>query len=1192
MGITKFTPDGSALIYSTYLGGSDNETPNSLVVDAQDNLIIYGVTYSADYPVTAGAFGTTYNGAGDIVVTKFNSTGTALIGSTYVGGTGSDGINFDPTEFTSGNLKRNYGDQNRGEVNVDDQGTIYVVSCTMSTDFPVTSVAFQTTSGGAQDGCVFKLNSNCTQMMYCSYIGGANDDACYSCDLGPNGVLYVAGGTMSTNFPTTSGTLNTTYLGGTYDGFVSEINASGSQLLASTYIGTAGNDQVYCVKLDLSNNVYFMGQTNGQYPVQNAAYSNANSGQFIVKANPSLTSVFYSTVFGNGSGAPNISPTAFLVDTCENVYVAGWGDATTSIFTQINGTFYNGMFNMPLTPDAGQSTTDGTDFYFFVLARDAQNILYGSYFGGNGAIEHVDGGTSRFDKRGVIYEAICAGCGGNSLTPTTPGAWSTTNKSSNCNELGLKIAFNQTIPRVTVQAYPRATGCVPLTVQFNGVIVNATTIAWNFGDGTGSTLNNPVHTYTDTGVYNVTLIGTNSCNLSDTAFTTVTVRDDSLSANFLPQIHINCDSNLVSLTASAFATTQYLWNMGDGTTYTTQSVTHTYPSPNTYNVTLILTDSTKCNLKDTFNAPVLIPPHISAAFTISGSRGCIPYTVNFSTQQVSTASYYWTLGDSTTANTSNFTHTYTYADTFPVRLIVVDSTSCNVTDTSNTIIITIDSFAHADFHFSRTFFNCDSVLVTVWTTYRGATSQLWDMGDGTILSTVDTVSHMYTIAGTYTITHYITDTRMVCKMNDTAQIAVSLVPLHVTLSIPDTGGCLPFTAHFTGNSALLSTNYFWFFGDGDSTNGGVVSHTYQATGTYHVRVIAIDTNACVGADSVFAIITVINDSVHAAFQLNVLHDCDSMLVVNLVNQSVNALQYSWSLGDGTVSSQTDVNHTYNLPGTYTIKLIVVDTNRCHPIDSIAKTVTMLPNALVDFTADSVCFGKAVQFVNYSNRAAHFTWYFGDNKVSTQYSPSHIYTIAGSYDVHLVIVDTTTCNVSDTATHTIEVYHTPIAGFLLTTDTFKYNTPVQFTDNSIYYTQLQWSFGDGSTSNETNPIHTYETIDTMNLCIIASNPTCADTLCKDIFIKFIPLIGVPNAFSPNGDGINDVVKVEGMGIVELTFRIFNRWGELVFETHDINQGWDGVYKGALQEMDVFTYTVQATLINGQVVPLKGNITLLR
>jgi len=106
------------------------------------------------------------------------------------------------------------------------------------------------------------------------------------------------------------------------------------------------------------------------------------------------------------------------------------------------------------------STVDGTDFYFFVVNKNAQNLLYGSYFGG-AAIEHVDGGTSRFDKRGVIYEAICAGCGGNSFTPTQPGVWSPNNgNTANCNELGLKIAFNLTGTDVKLNASPRTNGCV------------------------------------------------------------------------------------------------------------------------------------------------------------------------------------------------------------------------------------------------------------------------------------------------------------------------------------------------------------------------------------------------------------------------------------------------------------------------------------------------------------------------------------------------------------------------------------------------------------------------------------------------------------------------------------------------------------------------------------------------------------
>ncbi len=381
MGITKFSADGTQLLYSTYIGGTDNETPHSLVVDAQNNLIIYGVSYSSDYPVTANAFDQTNNTNGDIVVTKLNAAGTALLGSTFIGGTSMDGINFDPQEFSIGNLKRNYGDQNRGEVNVDAAGNIYVASCTKSADFPVSAGAIQTTNNGNQDGCAFKLNTDCSQLLWCTYLGGSNDDACYSLDLGPNGTLYVAGGSMSSNFPTTAGALHTSYMGGQYDGFMALINASGTQLLNSTYMGTGGDDQVYFVKLDALGNVYCVGQTTGNYPVVNATYSNPASGQFITKLNPALNSVFYSTVFGNGNGLPNISPTAFLVDTCENIYVAGWGNSTNSIFSQY-GFPANNMFNMPLTSDAYQSTTDGIDFYFIVLSKNAQNLLYGSYFGG------------------------------------------------------------------------------------------------------------------------------------------------------------------------------------------------------------------------------------------------------------------------------------------------------------------------------------------------------------------------------------------------------------------------------------------------------------------------------------------------------------------------------------------------------------------------------------------------------------------------------------------------------------------------------------------------------------------------------------------------------------------------------------------------------------------------------------------
>ena len=172
-------------------------------------------------------------------------------------------------------------------------------------------------------------------------------------------------------------------------------------------------------------------------------------------------------------------------------------------------------------------------------------------------------------------------------------------------------------------------------------------------------------------------------------------------------------------------------------------------------------------------------------------------------------------------------------------------------------------------------------------------------------------------------------------------------------------------------------------------------------------------------------------------------------------------------------------------------------------------------------------------------------------------------------------------------------HDPVANFNLTADTVNYEAPVVFTNASSYYTQLQWNFGDGTPgSDEANPTHIYEKPGWMKVCLTASNDLCADSFCKEIFVDFKPLIGVPNAFSPNGDGVNDVVFVEGKGIAELVFRIYNRWGEKVFETHDQSVGWNGYYKGVLQEVDVYSYAVEATFINGQTVPLKGNITLLR
>ncbi len=179
------------------------------------NLIIAGRTHSTNYPVTPGAYQPANAGGWDIIVTKLNSSGTALIGSTYMGGSNDDGLNFDSTEVGYGHLKYNYGDDARSEVQVDNAGNIYVAGCTSSPNFPTVSAFGTTFGGGLQDGVVFKFNSTLTSLLWSTYIGGSGSDAGYVLAFNTSQTsVYVAGGTNSTNFPVTAGTLHGTYQGG------------------------------------------------------------------------------------------------------------------------------------------------------------------------------------------------------------------------------------------------------------------------------------------------------------------------------------------------------------------------------------------------------------------------------------------------------------------------------------------------------------------------------------------------------------------------------------------------------------------------------------------------------------------------------------------------------------------------------------------------------------------------------------------------------------------------------------------------------------------------------------------------------------------------------------------------------------------------------------------------------------------
>ncbi len=528
VGISKWSPDGTDLIWSTYIGGTGNEAPHSLVVNSDHELFILGSTGSFDFPITPGCFDPDFNGGvpasfplgsgfdfpngADAFISHLNIGGSALIGSTFFGGTGSDGLNIGDGLF------HNYGDQFRGEIALDANEDPVIATSTSSIDLLTSPGAPQSGYGGGQQDAFFlRMNAGLTSLLWGTYHGGSGHDSGYGIQLNSTGEIYVTGGTTSNDLPSAgspfSGSNN-----GAVDGFIARYDPTGSTLLSTTYVGTPQYDQSFFVQLDTSDDVYVVGQTRGNFPITPGKYAVAGSSQFIQKFQPDLSASLWSTRIGNGNGDEDISPSAFLVSDCGQIYFSGWGGNTNNNATPDNST----TIGLPVTPDAFQPTTDGSDFYLMVLEPDADGLDYATFFGGGMSGEHVDGGTSRFDKNGKVYQAVCAGCGGLSDFPTTPAAWSETNNSFNCNLGVFKFDLSKVIAVISIDGPDSI--CAPATVQFESASSGGDTYNWTFGDGGQSTAEAPTHTFTEPGEYTVTLIVTDSydCVIGDTASIVIT----------------------------------------------------------------------------------------------------------------------------------------------------------------------------------------------------------------------------------------------------------------------------------------------------------------------------------------------------------------------------------------------------------------------------------------------------------------------------------------------------------------------------------------------------------------------------------------------------------------------------------------------------------------------------------------------
>ncbi len=325
--VAKLNPAGNSLIYSTYLGGAANDSGNAIAVDSSDNAYVAGYTYSSNFP-TLGAYQTSNHGPQNAFVTKLGPTGIVVY-STYLGGNGNDAA---------------------AAIAVDSTGNVYVAGGTTSTNFPTASPA-QAASGGGQDAFITKLNLFENVLLYSTYLGGSGGaagsmEAATAITVDATGAAYVTGVTNSTNFPVTSGALQTTNMG-EGDGFVTKLNPAGSAWVYSTYLGGSSVDYASGIAVDFLGNAYVAGYTASPDFWSLNAVQAANGGlynAFVTKLNPAGTGLLYSTYLG---GSSSDSAAALAVDSLGNVFVAGLAQSTNfpvlNAFQTVNGGSYSGF---------------------------------------------------------------------------------------------------------------------------------------------------------------------------------------------------------------------------------------------------------------------------------------------------------------------------------------------------------------------------------------------------------------------------------------------------------------------------------------------------------------------------------------------------------------------------------------------------------------------------------------------------------------------------------------------------------------------------------------------------------------------------------------------------------------------------------------------------------------------------------
>ena len=762
--------------------------------------------------------------------------------------------------------------------------------------------------------------------------------------------------------------------------------------------------------------------------------------------------------------------------------------------------------------------------------------------------------------------------------------------------------------------------CEKEPINFNNQSTTGLQYYWTFGDGFTSTLVSPTHFYTNAGNYIITLVvsslqGTGSV-CTDT-FKLPVIINPITPASIKSNISsVNCNSFTFNgnLPSGLYASADWIFTnpYSNDTLRSGNQVTYTYTVPDNYPITLMVINRFGC--KDTAHTTITITPTPKAISTINDTVYCGP-TQNLTLLNASTytgsdfVGYSWYVNGVMVSNNSqqlsyifNAPANFITPDTFKVILTATNSYGC-----SSSFLKLITLMPKPFVHFNVLNDSACAPATTVFidqTLY--ANNYNWYL-NGALFSTIrNPLPILLPTQNTNYVIKLIASSNIGCGTDSFSKTVVTYRNPIAKIGLSDSTSCnghldVIFTDQSISFGGTATGNYYWTFGDGGLSNSNPIMHSYNYPGDYIVTLTVYDSKGCksdVGSRriAIFGSPTANFATTNTCEGLSSLFTSYSKLGIG----STKFVYQAWDFGDGKKDTGAIVNHIYSLPGIYTVKLTVLCDSSCIPVSTV-QSIVVYGKPHADFSSVNNCAGLPVQFTNHSQPGfaeqyyQTLYWYFGDGSNLSQTNVQHVYRDSGDYKVMLIVTGYQCGQLKDTMTKTIHIveprigitypivnasYYTPTLLSAINggvsynwSPTIGLNSPQKDTTTAIYLPGVQ------------NKLYYTITITDSNGCIVEDK--------QEVWVFAQPDILVATGFTPNGDGVNDYLIPNYINIRKLnSWRIYDRWGNMIFQTNDMHQHWDGKINGVNAPMETYTWVVEGVSDMNQVIVRKGMTTLIR